>query len=126
MVLAQLGPGACFGEISLLFNLQVTANVEAVTPVTFFALKPLDFKRFVEMFPNAGAHFVRLAEARMGSPTVDRRSISAEHHVVTADARMNFAERATFSTSSGYTRGRCFVCGYTEADIVCVSCGAVQ
>ena len=125
-VLARLGPGACFGEISLLFNLQVTANVEAVGPVTLFALKPADFKRFVELFPDIGAYFVRLAEDRMGTPRVDRRFISAEHHIIDASARMNYAERAAFTTSSGYTTGVCPACGYEDADILCVSCGAVQ
>ena len=125
-VVATLGPGACFGEISLLFDLQVTANVEAATPVTLFVLKPVDFKRFVQMFPEIGAHFVRLAEDRMGRPQVNRVHISAEHHIVRAGTQMNDTERASFTTTAGYAVGVCHACGYADADVVCVSCGTVQ
>lgn len=125
-LVARLGPGACFGEISLLFDQQVNATVEATTTVTFFAMKPVDFRRFVELFPDIGAHFVRLAEDRMGRPHVQRTAISAEHRVVRSGVQMSHAERATFTTTTGFERHRCPACGYADADIVCVSCGMVQ
>ena len=62
----------------------------------------------------------------MGRPQVQRMAISTEHHIVRGGVRMSYAERATFTTTAGFHRGRCPVCGYADADIVCVSCGTVQ
>ncbi len=123
--LAKLGPGDVFGEMSLIYEQPVSANVEALTPLTFCALRPADFRAFLQAFPDAGRRFVRLADERGGRATAKSIHISAEHRVLTAGPRMNVVERASFSTHAN-VGGRCPVCGYADAEIVCISCGAVQ
>ena len=63
--LAELGPGAVAGEISVLFEEPVSATVQTTAPTTLFFLARELFLPLVEMFPEVLAHFNRLAEERL-------------------------------------------------------------
>lgn len=65
-LLAQLGPGAVFGEMSILLDRAASASVIAATTLVFFAL---DRDRFVDLlarFPDALDRVTDLAEERLG------------------------------------------------------------
>ncbi len=65
-VLAELRDGELFGEISLLFDVPVTANVDAATTLTFYTLPREDFLNFARSQTAAGRRVMALASARMG------------------------------------------------------------
>ena len=54
-----MGPGAFFGEISLILRQQRTASIRAKSRCDFYRLKKADFDELLELFP----------EQRRGSPT---------------------------------------------------------
>jgi CRP-like cAMP-binding protein len=65
----ELGPGAFFGELSLLTERQRTARVHALTQVRCLAIGRVDFIRLLESQPGIGLAMLktlaeRLAEAQ--------------------------------------------------------------
>ncbi len=65
-VVARLGPGEVFGEMSLLFDRVASANVRATTVLTLFTLDRPRFDKALEQFPHARNRVLRLAESRLG------------------------------------------------------------
>lgn len=65
-VLARLGPGEVFGELSLLLDRVASAHVRTTTVVTLFALDRQRFAETLDRFPGARARITALAEARLG------------------------------------------------------------
>ena len=63
--LATLGPGEVFGELALLYGKIATATVEAVTPLTVFALDQAGFAEALRQFPGAQERVHALAKARL-------------------------------------------------------------
>ncbi len=66
-VLAALGPGEVFGEVSLVFDRVATATVEAVTPVTCFALAVERFEETMRRFPSSRDRIIALARERLAA-----------------------------------------------------------
>ncbi len=64
--LITLGPGDVFGEISLLENRVASANVEAVSPLTLFALDAEGFAAAMADFPEARERIRSLVTTRLG------------------------------------------------------------
>ena len=70
-VLAALGPGEVFGEVALVFDQVATANVEAITPLTCFALSVERFEETMKRYPGSRDRIIALARERL----------SADHHI---------------------------------------------
>lgn len=65
-VVARLGPGEVFGEMSLLYDRKASANVRATTVLTLFALDRSRFEKALADYPHARDRVLRLAESRLG------------------------------------------------------------
>ncbi|MCA9545401.1 MAG: cyclic nucleotide-binding domain-containing protein [Myxococcales bacterium] len=65
-VVARLGPGEVFGEMSLLYDRKASANVRATTVLTLFALDRPRFEKALGDYPHARDRVLRLAESRLG------------------------------------------------------------
>lgn len=63
-----LGPGSYFGEIGLLQNSQVVADVRARTRVRCLAIQKSDFLRFMTHNPSVGLQVERVSSERLGHP----------------------------------------------------------
>ncbi|MBU0607930.1 MAG: cyclic nucleotide-binding domain-containing protein, partial [Armatimonadetes bacterium] len=63
--LAELGPGACFGELALLFNVPRTADVVALTAVETLSLGRDDFVRIFATGPPGGHMLFHLSLSRV-------------------------------------------------------------
>src|SRR5438105_829965 len=64
LVLASLGPGAFFGEISLLDGGPRTATARAETDCTLMELGREDFLQFVRKYPAAAIHIMTVLGQR--------------------------------------------------------------
>ncbi len=65
--LVTLGPGDVFGEIALLGGRVASANVEAVSPLTIFALDREGFAAALDAHPETRRRVERLAADRLGA-----------------------------------------------------------
>ena len=70
--IARLGPGDCFGEISLLHGAPRMATVTAAEPVALYALDRDDFLAVVLGQPRVGQQARRFAAARLGEALTPR------------------------------------------------------
>ncbi|MGA3029690.1 MAG: cyclic nucleotide-binding domain-containing protein [Candidatus Limnocylindrales bacterium] len=73
-VLARLGPGDFFGELSLLDRQPRVASVTADEPTTCLALASWDFQKLLESEPGVALAVLREVARRLRAVTVD-------HHV---------------------------------------------
>ncbi len=64
-VIAALGPGEVFGEVSLVFDRVATATVEAITPLTCFALAVERFEETMRRFPSSRDRVTAMARERL-------------------------------------------------------------
>ncbi len=64
--LAELGPGAVFGEIAVVTRRPRSANVTSLGPGQLWALRRSDFVALVTQYPALGALAGQLAAARLG------------------------------------------------------------
>ncbi|MEX0698239.1 MAG: cyclic nucleotide-binding domain-containing protein [Acidimicrobiia bacterium] len=69
----ELGPGAFFGELSLLTDRHRTARVHAVTEVEGLAIGRRDFEELVETQPRLASAMLKVLAARLAE---------AQEHVV--------------------------------------------
>ena len=72
-VLAHLGPGDFFGELSLLDRQPRVASVTADEPTTCLALPSWEFQRLLETEPGVAAAILREVARRLRAVTVDHR-----------------------------------------------------
>jgi CRP-like cAMP-binding protein len=98
---ASLGPGDFFGEISLLYEMPVTATVQAAEPLTWLLLEREQFHEVMRAHPEQIARVQAVARQRLGyeaaGPVVD-------------------------VARAGMT---CPRCGYDQDEgLTCVACGA--
>jgi len=72
-VLARLGPGDFFGELSLLDRQPRVASVTADEPTTCLAVPAWDFQRLLESEPGVAAAILKEVARRLRALTVDQR-----------------------------------------------------
>jgi CRP-like cAMP-binding protein len=72
-VLAHLGPGDFFGELSLLDRQPRIASVTADEPTTCLALPSWEFQRLLETEPDVATAILKEVARRLRAVTVDRR-----------------------------------------------------
>src|SRR5438270_4885483 len=75
VILATLGPGHFFGEISLLDGGPRTATVRALTDTTLLALERSDFLQFLEHNPKAAIHMLGILGMRQRDTLEKMRGI---------------------------------------------------
>lgn len=73
-VLARLGPGDFFGELSLLDRQPRVASVTADEPTTCLALASWDFEKLLESQPGVALAVLREVARRLRAVTVDDRA----------------------------------------------------
>ncbi|MCI5158693.1 MAG: DUF4388 domain-containing protein [Candidatus Electrothrix sp. AUS1_2] len=69
-VIAELGPGDIFGEMSLLSGELTYASVHSKTPVELASLKAIDFKRILSIYPVLQVFFYRILVERVQKNTL--------------------------------------------------------
>lgn len=82
LVLASLGPGAFFGEISLLDGGPRTATARAETDCTLMELGRDDFLHFVKRFPGAAIHIMTVLGQRQRETNEKLRGIKNVNEVM--------------------------------------------
>jgi len=65
--IAEFGPGAFFGEMSLLDGGPRTATIVAQTPMTLYVLSPSDLATLVNKFPTVTTKMLRVLAQRLRS-----------------------------------------------------------
>jgi CRP/FNR family cyclic AMP-dependent transcriptional regulator len=73
-VLARLGPGEFFGELSVIDGAPRNAQVSAETAVRCLALASWDFERILRDTPGIALTVLRVVVARLRGATDDQRS----------------------------------------------------
>ncbi|MFI5259485.1 MAG: cyclic nucleotide-binding domain-containing protein [Candidatus Limnocylindrales bacterium] len=73
-VLARLGPGDFFGELSLLDRQPRVASVTADEPTTCLALASWDFQKLLEAEPGVALAVLREVARRLRAVTVDHHA----------------------------------------------------
>src|SRR5665213_2005110 len=114
VLLATLGPGHFFGEISLLDGGPRTASVRALTDVTLLSLGREDFLRFLEQHPKAAVHMLTILGQRQRDTLDKMRGIRNVNEAV-AESRTGWqvtAENiARFTATQWFVLGNIFLCG---------------
>jgi len=72
-VVARLGPGEFFGELSLLDHSPRISSVVAVEPTTCLALPTWDFERLLEREPRLTLAVLRVVARRLQQVSTDHR-----------------------------------------------------
>ena len=72
-VLARLGPGDFFGELSLIDRQPRVATVTAVEPTTCLALPAWDFQKMLETEPGIAAAILKEVARRLRADGADHR-----------------------------------------------------
>lgn len=86
LVLDTLGPGAMFGEISLLDAGPRTATARALTDVSLLALSRQDFHSVVRRHPDAAIDVLQAMGARQRSSTTALRGLPNPNDVIAEEA----------------------------------------
>lgn len=73
-VIARLGPGDFFGELSVIDGAPRNAQVVADTPVTVLALASWDFERLLRETPGIALTVLRVVVARLRGAAEDHRT----------------------------------------------------
>ncbi len=73
-VIARLGPGEFFGELSVIDGAPRNAQVVAETPTRCLALATWDFERLLRETPGIALTVLRVVVARLRSATDDHRT----------------------------------------------------
>jgi CRP/FNR family cyclic AMP-dependent transcriptional regulator len=82
LVLASLGPGQFFGEISLLDGGPRTATARAATDCTLMELGRADFLQFVRKYPSAAIHMMTVLGQRQRDTNEKLRGIKNVNEVM--------------------------------------------
>jgi CRP/FNR family cyclic AMP-dependent transcriptional regulator len=113
VLLATLGAGHFFGEISLLDGGPRTATVRAHTDVTLLSLGREDFLRFLEQHPRAAVHMLTVLGQRQRE-TLDRMRGIRNVNEAVAESRTGWqvtAEKIASVTATGwFVLGNMFLC----------------
>ncbi|WPD24563.1 MAG: cyclic nucleotide-binding domain-containing protein [Candidatus Electrothrix scaldis] len=76
-VIAELGPGDIFGEMSLLSGELTYSSVYSKTPVELASLKAIDFKRILSIYPVLQVFFYRILVDRVQKNTLRAGNITS-------------------------------------------------
>lgn len=76
-VIAELGPGDIFGEMSLLSGELTYSSVHSKTPVELASLKAIDFKRILSLYPILQVFFYRILVDRVQKNTLRAGNITS-------------------------------------------------
>jgi len=76
-VIAELGPGDIFGEMSLLSGELTYSSVHSKTPVELASLKAIDFKRILSIYPVLQVFFYRILVERVQKNTLREGNITS-------------------------------------------------
>ncbi len=140
-VLAELGPGSFFGEISLLLDVPVTANVESSTPMTYFMLRRAAFDKVMNAYPEERDRIIEIARKRNEAtqnlpqqpatePPLEAAPASAPEISAEAQALEQSDEIAELNAEPtpvdiNSPIGICPACGFDQfVAPVCSNCGA--
>ena len=92
IVLADLGPGAVFGEIAILDGGPRTATARARTPVEVLVLRRSAFGDFIGRYPSVALHVMRVLGARQRQTVEKLRGIRNLDEII--EERLTPWERA--------------------------------
>ena len=125
--IANLGPGDFFGEISLLYEIPVTATIDARDDLVYYVLERDDFLSFMKAWPEETQRLMAIARRRMGYK-VDERGVDAGSWFFGIAPGMDVhTARIRFSdeTDDLSEHMACPRCGFDQdAGLCCVACGA--
>jgi uncharacterized membrane protein len=91
VVLAGIGPGGFFGELSLLDGGPRTATIRTVRPSVFLTLGREDFLRFLQRHPAAAVHMLSEMGKRQRDMLQMLRSVKNVNQVM--DERLTYGQR---------------------------------
>jgi hypothetical protein len=100
-VIAELGPGDIFGEMSLLSGELTSSSVHSKTPVELASLKATDFKNTLSTYPVLQVFFYRLFVDRVQKNTIRAGKITSGMHGELSD--INSVELFQLINSGGKT-----------------------
>ncbi len=119
-ILAELGPGSFFGEISLLLDVPVTANVESSTPMTYFMLRRAAFDKVMEAYPEERERIFEIARKRNEETATATPDLSQKIEDVTA---AELTEEPT-PVDPNAPISICPACGFDQfVEPICSNCG---
>ncbi|HIJ86253.1 MAG TPA: cyclic nucleotide-binding domain-containing protein [Desulfuromonadales bacterium] len=124
---ATLGPGECFGEMSLLAGLPRSASVEAKTAVSLLRLSRNNFEKLLQSNPTVSYHLATLLARRFGEdPTgsengadtsknhIPDLTIEAAHHPGSLISKGGVAIRGLFANSAVISLlGTLLICAFS-------------
>ncbi|MCI5208675.1 MAG: DUF4388 domain-containing protein [Candidatus Electrothrix sp. ATG2] len=100
-VIAELGPGDIFGEMSLLSGELTYSSVHSKTSVELASLKAMDFKRVLSLYPVLQVFFYRVLVERVQKNTLRSGNITSGMNGELAD--INTVELFQLINSGGKT-----------------------
>ncbi|MCC6740301.1 MAG: cyclic nucleotide-binding domain-containing protein [Planctomycetia bacterium] len=100
-VIATLGPGQCFGEMSLLTGDVASATVRAATKLSTLVLPRGDFERMLDHNPQLNRHFNRLLAERLR--ITNRKLVEVQDGVTGRLAMLSLGELAQSLNASART-----------------------
>lgn len=130
-IIATIGPGQCFGEMSLLTGDVASATVRASTRLAALVLPRGDFERMLDHNPQLNRHFNRLLAERLR--ITNRKLVEVQDGVTGRLAMMSLGELTQSLNASGRTGRLALSQGTTSGTVVFekgviydVTCGALK
>ena len=127
-VIAELGQGDIFGEMSLLSGELTSSSVHSKTAVELASLKAIDFKRVLSIYPVLQVFFYRVLVERVQKNTLRAGNITSGMNGELAD--INTVELFQLINSGGKTGKVDFIFNecralvlFNEGEIVSCRCG---
>ena len=130
-VIAELGPGDIFGEMSLLSGELTYSSVHSKTPVELASLKAIEFKRILSLYPVLQVFFYRILVDRVQKNAILAGNITSGMNGELSD--INAVELFQLINSGGKTgridlifdecRGRVL---FNAGEIVYCKCGGYE
>uniref|UniRef100_UPI004056B715 cyclic nucleotide-binding domain-containing protein n=1 Tax=Candidatus Electrothrix sp. TaxID=2170559 RepID=UPI004056B715 len=128
-VIAELGPGEIFGEMSLLSGESTYSSVHSKTPVEVATLQAIEFKRILSLYPVLQVFFYRVLVDRVEKNTLRAGNITSG--MSGELSYINTVELFQLINSGGKTGKVDFVFSeckglvlFNEGEIVFCRCGA--
>ncbi|MCE9582720.1 MAG: cyclic nucleotide-binding domain-containing protein [Planctomycetes bacterium] len=130
-IIATIGPGQCFGEMSLLTGDVASATVRAASKISALVLPRGDFERMLDHNPQLNRHFNRLLAERLR--ITNRKLVEVQDGVTGRLAMMSLGELTQSLNASGRTGRLALSLGATSGTVVFdkgviydVTCGTLK